>query len=284
MKIRSSFSTLRWVSLFFIFAAVILVTLQLVSFSRVRATFPNGQKIAGVPVGGLDHQQAAERVSQYYALPVEVHYGNAVIQIKPSTVGFELDLESMLTAADVQRTDQSFWVGFWNHLWNREETPTEVPLASTISDDRLRSYLQTEISARYDQPPSAAMPVPGSVSFQAGQSGSTLDIDRAMTLIKGALNSPTARVVNLSINKTTALRPSLQNLQILLQQIVDMDKFDGLVDIYIQDLQTYQELHFAYEGGKNPSVDPDIAFTAASTIKIPILVSVMRRVSNSASG
>ncbi len=45
--------------------------------------------------------------------------------------------------------------------------------------------------------------------------------------------------------------------------------------MYLLDLQTNQELHFAYQQGK--TIPADIAFTAASTIKIPIMISTFRR-------
>ena len=49
--------------------------------------------IAGVPVGGLNQQKASERLLQAYtAVPVEVRYRDAVIQIRPSVIGFELDI------------------------------------------------------------------------------------------------------------------------------------------------------------------------------------------------
>jgi beta-lactamase class A len=40
-------------------------------------------------------------------------------------------------------------------------------------------------------------------------------------------------------------------------------------------METGETLHFAVRGGQ--SVEPDVAFTAASTIKIPIMISVLRR-------
>lgn len=275
MRRRGSLSTLRWISLFFIFAAAILAALQLVRFSRVRNYYPTGQTIARVPVGGLDRTAAAERLLQTYAIPVEIHYDDAVIQIKPAVLGFELELESMLSAADLSRTSQSFWVAFWNFLWNQQPASSDVPLLYKVSDDRLRDYLVSEIAARYDQPPSAAIPVAGSVEFRSGEPGKTLDVDRAVILVKNALASPTGRVVNLSINKTASARPSLANLKILLEQIIDLDGFSGLAEMYLMDLQTGQEMQLAYD--QNASVEPGIAFTAASTMKIPVMISVYRR-------
>ena len=59
MNRKRSFPLLRWISLFFIFVALILTILQLINFSRIRANFPRGLMVAQVPVGGLDQQKAA---------------------------------------------------------------------------------------------------------------------------------------------------------------------------------------------------------------------------------
>ena len=271
---KQSFPALRWISIFLILIAVILTVFQLIRYSRIRSAFPSGMVIAGVPVGGLNRQVAAQRLVEAYSVPVEVHYGEAVIQIKPAVAGFELDLEGMLSAADLQRVNQPFWMAFWNYLWNRVPSPAQVPLRANLSEDRLRMFLKEDISPRYDRPPAAALPVAGSNNFRAGEEGTLLDVDRAVTLIHDALWSPNSRVVNLSYNRVTPPRPSAQNLEILLKQIIDVNQFDGLVELYLKDLQTNEEIHFAYQAGK--PVTPDIAFTAASTVKIPIMVSVFK--------
>jgi len=183
-----------------------------------------------------------------------------------------------LAEAELQRVNQPFWTAFWEYLWNRIPAPTQVPLRSSLSEERLRNYLETEIAPRYNKPASAAMPVPGSTNFEAGQKGTLLDVDRAVLLIEDALRSPTARIVNLSYSQVNPSRPSLQNLQVLLTQIIDLSKFGGITELYLQDLQTNQELHFAYQQGE--VIPADIAFTAASTIKIPIMVSTFRRSPN----
>jgi hypothetical protein len=273
---KRSFNILRWLSLILVFLAVLATVLSLIRFSRIRNSFPPGMKIAGVPVGGLDQQGAAERLIESYGVPIEIHYEGAVIQIKPLAVGFELDLTAMLAAADLQRINQPFWEAFWAYLWDMLPTPGEVPLIAKISEDRLKSYLRNDIATRYDLPAEAAKPIPGSVDFQPGKSGTTLDVDRAVILISDTLRSPTNRVVNLSFNRSAPTRPSLQNLQVLLQQIMDIAKFDGVAEIYLKDLQTQQELNFAYQQGS--TLPPAIAFTAASTMKIPIMVSTLKNV------
>jgi len=257
--------------------AVALAAQQLVSYSRIRSSFPPGMMIAGVPVGGLTQQTAAERLLQAYtAIPVELHYRDAVIQIKPLVVGFELDINAMMVAADLERLQQPFWSGFWDFLWNRFPEPGEVPLRASYSEERLRIFLRDEIAARYDQAPEAALPLPGTTGFQAGKAGTVLNIDRAVILIDAALRSPRTRVVNLSFSEINPPRPSIANLRILLQQIIDLSEYDGLIEVYVHDLQSSDEIHFALNNGQ--LVPADISFTAASTMKIPIMVSVMRRV------
>jgi beta-lactamase class A len=271
-----SFSILRWLSLALIFTAVILTGFQLVRYSRIRNTFPPGMVIAGVPVGGLTQQQAADRLVMAYGVPVELHYNEAVIQIKPSVVGFELDLQGMLTAADAQRINQPFWPAFWDYLWDQLPRPNEVPLSARVSEERLRSFLKDEIAIRYDRPPVAAMPVPGSTNFSAGDPGTLLDVDRAVILIQDALRSHQTRTVNLTFSRITPPKPSFRNLSLLLQQTIDLSGFDGIIEVYVLDLQTNQEIHFAYQNGEE--LRPDIAFTAASTMKVPIMISTFRRV------
>ncbi len=274
MKTRnSSFIFLRIISLLLIIAAVALTLFQLVNYSRDRNNYPAGMTIGGIAVGGVNAQVASERVLQVYSQPVEVHYAGEIIHIDPSQVGFNVDIESVLAAADLARTTSSFWGGFWDSLWNRARPAGEIPLRASLDSEQLAFYLETEIAARYDQPASAAQPIAGSVNFEEGQPGQELNISRASVLIEDALRSPTNRVVTLSYQQTAPERPTMQNLEILLKQIIEESEFDGVINFYLNDLQNAQEIHFSLDNGEEISIEPDVAITASSTIKIPIMVS-----------
>jgi len=270
---RRSIPILRGISIAILTIALVLTVIALIGYSRQRNNYPGGMTIGGVPVGGVDPQTASQRVLQVYSSPVELQYGNADIQIEPSVVGFELDLDSMIAAADLGRTGGAFWGGFWDYLWNRDPAPVEIPLISTIDEDRLIAYLQNEIAARYDEPPTPALPIPGGTSFTPGSPGKVLDIDRAVRLVEDTLRSPNNRTVVLSYGQSPATRPTIDNLGILLKQIITTSGFDGVIGLYMLDLQTGQEIHFALNQGQEISIQPDVAFTASSTIKIPILIS-----------
>jgi len=277
---NQSSSTLRWLAVALILAALAIAVWQLVLFSRARATFPAGLTIGNVPVGGLDRQAAAQRLLEVYTMPVELRYRDAIIHLDPAVVGFELDLERMLAEADRVRTAQPFWNAFWDYLWARPQQVSNIPLVATYSENRLRDFLVEEIAPRYDQPPAPAKPVVGTVHFQPGEPGTVLDVDRAIPAIERALFSPTQRTVTLTLRQSTPARPPFRVLQTLIEQAIDLDNFNGLAAVYVLDLQSAQEIHLIRQQGQSLSTSPDVAFTAASTIKIPIMVSVFRRLEN----
>lgn len=288
MGSRGPISALRFISFALLLAAIVLTTLQLVRFSRVRSYLPAGLIVASVPVGGLDRQQAAERLLEVYSMPVELHFGNAVIQMEPSVVDFKLDVESMLAMANLERTQKVFWTDFWDYLWGRSAYPSQIPLSASFSEQRLRAYLEAELAARYNQPATPPLPKPGTAQFEPGVDGIALDVDASLPLIQSALVSSQSRVVTLPLKRTSPSRPAFKNLEILLKQTIqvsdfgDGKPFDGLAGVYLLDLQTAQEIHFAYRNGEDLPVNPDIAFTASSIIKIPIMVSAFRRMGNDA--
>ena len=278
MRRRPRLSALSWLAVFFLVAAVIFSTLQFVQFSRLRTTYPGSMTIAEVPVGGLDRQGAAQRLLEAYSLPVELLYDDQAILFEPSICGFDLDLESMLAAADLERTKESFWVGFWDYLWGRQISSLAIPLRASYSETRLRTYLMDEIAARYDKPPLPAVPQPGTVNFVAGAYGTELDLDTAVLLMDTAMQSINNRTVNLPRKQSSPPRPSLQNLETLLKQTIDLSEFDGITGLYLQNVSTLEEVHFAYQDGYEISTNPDVAFTTASIVKIPIMTSIFRRI------
>lgn len=277
MRARRSISALRLFSIGLLLASIILAATQLVRFSRVRSFLPAGLMVAGVPVGGLDREGAAARLMEVYSFPVKLQYNGASILLSPSVVGFSLDVQNMLALANLERTQKQFWADFWDYLWGRTTFPTEIPLRATYSEQRMRAFL-VDVATRYDQPAEPALPDPGSASFKPGKSGTALDIENAIPQIEAAMYSLTNREVDLPLAKVDPTRPAFQNIEVLLKQTLKVSGFDGLAGIYLKDLQNDQEIHFASNNGEDVPVEPDIAFTASSIIKIPIMVSAFTRI------
>jgi len=269
------FNLFRWIAIILIVSSLILLVFQLISFSRLRAGFSPGTRIAGIAVGGLDQQEAADRLIQAYNMPIEIFYGEQFFQVKPTQLGFELDISAMIAAADQKRVTFPFWPSFWNYLWNSPFDINETPLQSKIDENRIRAFLIDEVATRYDQVPTTSIPIPATINFQAGIPGMVLDVEKSVTIIKRALQSASERSAPLIIGDVSAPRPSLENLEVLLKQIIERSNYDGLTEVFIMDLEKREELYFAYERGVD--YEPGIAFTAASTVKIPIMTSVFRR-------
>ena len=89
LRRNSSFSLLRWLGIGLIILASFLLVVQLVKYSRIRARFPTGMLIADIPVGELDYTEASERLLTAYLSPIEVQYQDAVIQVRPASLGFD---------------------------------------------------------------------------------------------------------------------------------------------------------------------------------------------------
>ncbi len=260
-------------------AAVVLGATQYQNFHQVSPTYPAGTIIAGIPTGGLTRTLAEKRLDEGYGLPVELHFKNSIIQASPQELGFVVDIQAMLDEADRQIAPDFSWPAFWDYLWNREQParPAAVKLQATTDENRIRAYLTDVVAPRYDQAAQNAVPVIQNMTFQAGISGTTLEIDPAVPLIAAALTSLSNRVVDLNSTPVAAAPPSIHDLELMLQQMLDSSGFTGITEIYLQDAKGQRKLDLAYQQGK--VLPPGIAFTAASTIKIPIMISVFRRVS-----
>jgi beta-lactamase class A len=271
---RRRFPLFRWMAIVSIVITVILATLQLISYSRLRNNFPLGLEVGQIPIGGLNYEEAAERIYTVYRSPIEINYAGNLIQIRPAVLGFEPQVEKMLAVADNQRVTEPFWSGFWNFLWNRDIEEINIPLDATYSEERIQEYLETEIASRYDAPATPPKPVPGTTEFAAGVAGTQLDITRATLQVVDALSSPTKRSTTLTMEQSSIPRPSITDLEVMLKQIIEVSGFDGIVELYMQDMDSDQGIHFAVENGID--LTPNIAFSAWSTIKIPVMVTAFQ--------
>ena len=271
---RKTFPLLRWIAIGLLLIAVTLTTLQLTSYSRIRDNFPLGLEVGGIPIGGLNYEEAAERIYTVYRSPIELNYAGALIQIRPAVLGFEPQVENMLAVADNMRVTEPFWSGFWDFLWNRNIEIINIPLNADYDEARIREYLETEIAARYDAPSSSPQPIPGTTEFEVGAPGTSLNLDRATLQVIDALNSPDKRSITLSLGQSAVQRPSITDLETMLKQLIDVSGFDGIVELYLQDMESDENIHFAYELGSD--LPPNIAFSAWSTIKIPVMVTAFK--------
>lgn len=261
----------------FLLAAVVLTIISIVQFKSVAVVYPNGSQIGGIPVGGLSRKMAEERLRDAYSIPVELRYGDARLQFSPDVLGLTLNLKETLDNADEQNPGSTWWA----YLWGKLETPIAFTLPMQFGENQamVHQVLEDTFPNRYDQLASATIPVVNSYHVLPGEPGLALaDYDETVAQIMNALKSPNQRVVELRVEESPALAMLWENLEIKLRQTIEQEGFNGLVEIYLEDLHDGRLIHFATRGGTNVPVD--VAYSGASTVKIPIMVSTMRRVSD----
>ena len=275
---RKKSALLRWLPAvfggIFLLLAILIAVFDYMSFQKPQALYPNGVSVEGIPVGGLDRARSEARLAEVFSVPVELHYRQARLQFSPQELGLKPDYFATLSQIDENLPKRSWW----KHLWGKSEVSNalDLPLLAEVDLGQTQALLEQMILPRYDQPATASVPILYSTNYEPGQAGFALQsLPAAAEAIKSALLSPTQRVVTLDVQESPALPLDRKNLEIFLKQTIQLEKFDGLIEVYQRDLATGEIMHIALRA--NQDVIPDVAYSAASTIKIPIMVSTMRR-------
>ena len=255
----------------FLISSLTIAIMEYQRFQSQPAVFPAGSLIAGVPVGGLSPAEAETRLAAYYSLPLELQIDQETIQATPADLGFRMDAAALVQVGLEQLPTATYWQSLWNKA---APEPVSVPLKAAVDREQLRTYLAGEIAPRYSQPGAVVTPIPFTTNFNLSSTGTELDMDQAISAIEAALLSPGTHSAALSVTPSAGGNASLSALEAFLQHNINWIGFDGLVEVYLDPLDGQEPLHFAVQGDE--IVTPDVAFTAASTIKIPIMVSVLR--------
>jgi beta-lactamase class A len=212
--------------------------------------------VAGVDVGGLTLEEARTKVDQALQpllLPIELQAGATGATLKPEEIGFELSLDAMLAEAQAAKAGG------------------RVELQVSYDEARLRSAL-SGLAEQPDQP--AAVSVITSTkaisrSFALAGGARVVDVDAAAAQLGERLRSVggARRVTLPMLPAEGGARPTSEQLQ---EQIELMAKgWKGTAGVYVYDLASGQQI-----AGLNERT----AFTAASTIKVAIMLNLYMNV------
>jgi hypothetical protein len=269
---RQSFPLLPILSSLMLLAAVGMFIYELTSFSQRQDRLPAGVTVAGVNVGGMLPGEAIATWEQAISKPVTLWYEDSPILLDPAAIGFRANNAAMLAEARfANETGAQNWIRFFNYLLGQEEQSTvEVALQASYQTGLLEQFLR-EVSLRYDRPPGKASYDLQTLTIRPGPGGRQLDSRRALPLIDAALRDPINREVRLPLSDTGASSVSLDTLQDMIVAYLDSQGFiyDGqttIASVYIMDLETGEEINLV----------GDVAMSAASTMKVPILITYYR--------
>lgn len=273
---RRGFPVLFTLSILMVLASSALLLYELVSFSQREEQLPSGITVAEINVSGLNKRDAVARWESAYAQPVTLYYsdenGDHPIVLSPDQLGWRISSDPML--ADALASGESgggFWQRFMNYLLgNEEELSRDIPLQVTYQDNVLETFL-LDIAQRYDNPPGTPGYDVQTLTTFPGKPGYALDIDAAMIAVDAALRDPINRAISLPIDNILNNAPRIDTLGNLITSYLDSQGFiyDGqttTASIFVLDLLTGEEVNIL----------GDVTYSAASTMKIPIMIDFFR--------
>lgn len=262
----------QWITVSLLVAITIFLLFKLYQYAGARSYYPTGLTVAGIDVGGMTREEASEVLNnRYLDAPVLIYHNTDSFEISPTRAEFALDLEAMLSQADYQRFQQDFWAGFWGFLWGRPVEVEPVPLYATHNREALRKVLQ-DISGLTDQPAQPPQPVPNSLSFQYGESGTKTNIEASFADVEAALYRPSSREARLVIDPLQPQRPDINLLTRLLVNY--MQEYEqstgGSAAIFVYDLNSGEEV----------DINSSVPMSGIDLLRIPIVLETYRNLDN----
>ena len=273
---RRGLPILLILSLLMVLAASALLLNELVLFSQREEQLSAGITAGGVNVSGLSQNDAVARWEQAYAQPIQMYYrdvnGDHPIMLHPDQLGWRISSAPMLAdALAAGEADGGFWRRFLDYMLGNEQTlPRDIPLLADYQEEALAAFLH-DLGLRYDSKAGAPGYDLQTLTVFPGESGYALNIPAAMKAIDAALRRVDARTVDLPIDSMVNNPPTLLTLQNLMIDYLDSQGFihDGqttAASLFVLDLLTGEEINLL----------GDVAYSAASTIKAPIMIDFYR--------
>lgn len=266
---------LIFISLSLLFFAGVLAFLSYQQYKAIDPVIPDGSDISGISISGLKAEEAIKRVQSVYDLPVDLIYQGSRIQISiPGSVDYDKlrnDLNNQMEAELQKNSFLQYLMG----KYSLSPIHLEIPF-NDLSED-VRTFLETEIIPRYDI--MAISTQPDGSGFRSGHSGRSLDIEASLPMIDTARKSGNDRAAELTVQSVPQPPADLRNLEIRLKAVIDtwQDK-DQITEMYLSDPSTGESFDIARRNQED--LPPEIAFTAASTMKLPIMISSYIRMDN----
>jgi beta-lactamase class A len=270
LKAKRSRKILIALSALFIIVSLLAAGIFWLQAAPVDDRFPAGSTWGGVSIEGLTIDEARELVRANYFQPVTLNYLQDKIVVPAEALGYSADIDQAVSLNLESHAER-----FWRILWGGQPGPLAITLTPQMDTAAAESFLRDEIAPRYDVAILPAARIPGTTQFFPGQGGYQLDVSASAAAIRKALIDDGQHQVDLIVNVTDQPPVSDDDLTTALKEQIQAVDFRGVAELVIRNLTTGQTIHFAWANQQD--VPTGISFSAASTIKIPILTAVMRR-------
>ncbi|MEZ4676481.1 MAG: serine hydrolase [Caldilineaceae bacterium] len=258
-------------------------------FKVMAAPIPPGVYLGGLELSALkDPDQIRQHLEPIYYETVGLYFGDKRLPLRPEEVDFQIDVDQMVYEASRYLEGGEFIDIAVREALGFSQQRRDIPVRFTLNNDKLYAWLTQAATAHNSRPtpPRGLPPQPVWVDGTAittaappgyqgvfdedwqwlpGEPGYELNIEASIEPVIAALTSPDHRTADLPLIEVAPTPPSTRDLAAILNSYTA--DFPGFAAIYLHDLTTDEET----------VVDPDIAFSGMSTMKIAIALAVIHK-------
>ncbi len=264
----------RIVGIGLIMMSLILIIVNFQKSKQQLCLFPSGSTIATVDVGGLDQQQSIDKLKSSFEKPIQIQVGKLAINLTNEQVGFEIQYEEMVSALNCGFEDP--FSTFWSYIWQEtKNNPINIEFVYKLNEETLVSTIGEQISPAIIVEATPYEAILGTTRFEPGNPGITFNQDELVQRIKEEVLQINKNVLQIPITRISAPAPTIEQITTQVRSIIKDAAFSGVVEIYAERMSDHQKIQILNWYGEEK--EPGVAFTAASTMKIPIMLSTYWR-------
>jgi beta-lactamase class A len=240
----------------------------------ISCVFPENSKIGHVDVSGLDINQAKSKLMETYEKPIEIQANEQIFLLTNEQLGIQNDYDSWvsnLNCLNVTPREK-----FWTYIWKKtNQDPVQIEILIVENEEVIIKSIDQVIVPIVEIEPIPYVPISGSTMYQSGRTGKTINKESLIADIKFQVQADEKRIIQAEIIENSAEMPSMEQIRGKIKDMILAEGFNGVVELYAQNISNGEVLQLLnWYGEEKP---PGVAFTAASTMKIPIMLSTYWR-------
>ena len=246
-----------------VIAAVLLA--NIVAFLSSRDMVPDETRMSGVDISSLSITDAINRTSRMLQAPVALRYRDAIIQLPPEQVEFQVsDVVARLQLTKL--VDSKRGLDQFPDFVLRRRTEISMTAPYQYSEQKLVEFLD-KVATEHDQSPIIAQPDINKLTLASGQNGQALDRADSIALIVSALASSESRFVDLPVDIVPGEKTRLGDLGELIKQRIALYTSGGNVaGVFVKDISNGEEF----------GLNADVAFSGQGWLRLALVVEAYR--------
>lgn len=265
---------IRSIGIILFISSLVLVIFTFKQSQSNPCIFSEGSSLGEIDVSGLSKEQAKIYLMASYEKPLGYVINDLEFELAIANSGYEFHYDKMVDHLSCESI--SSFEKFWNFIWNRvEENPINIDLLYSHDEEVLQNVIDQQITPLVEKSPIPASRISGTTQYYPGEDGYSIDKAKLVEAINQEVLKSERNLVRVEAKLIPASPPTNQMIRDHLKEVITESQFDGVVEVFAQNLTTKDKTQLLMQNKEEK--EPGVAFTAASTMKIPILISTYWR-------